>query len=228
MLDGVAPIFLVGFVCCLPMLAVGGPVAYVFYRNRQRLAGSEAVAEALGLEKVIQLKQMWWYEGRWEDGRLIGMMPIGIKRRGYSFLQERTTTSYDSAVRIVIELLVAEPLGVEVARHINWAGKRGFASFEEAFNAENGDRLSAAAQDALLDFVQVQPCTLWLSDRATVSDRVITDPQIMAEATSILLFEYETNNPEPADVREKTAALVALANILEANHPPMVQGTENQ
>ncbi|MEM7118388.1 MAG: hypothetical protein AAF614_38550 [Chloroflexota bacterium] len=213
--NGLSPIFLFGLLFCLPLVAIGGSIGFVMYRKQQRLARSEAVAQALGLEKVVQLKQMWWYEGKWKDGRSIGFVPIGQKRRSYSYQQSQTRTRYDSAVRIIIELLVDKPLGFEVARHAKWAGKRPLDSFETAFNAENGEKLTPIMQQALLDFVQLNPGTLWVADRATISDRIITSPEIMQGATAILLYEYKATNPEPDAIRQKTEALIALAQAFE-------------
>lgn len=198
------------------LLAIGGAIGFALYRRKRWLGSSAEVAAALGLEKRVQLKQMWWYEGKWKDGRSFGFSPIGMRRRNYSFLHERTVTRYDPAVRIIIELLVAEPLGVELVRHIKWETKRPLDNFEAAFNAENGDKLMPNVKVALLDFVRQQPCTLWLADRATISDRVITSSEIMQGTTAVLLFEYETANPETEEVCQHVASLVTLANILES------------
>lgn len=212
----VSPIFWIGFICCLPPLAIGVPIAYVMHRNKQRGAGSEAVAAALGLERVAKVKKMWWYQGTWEDGRRLALVPVVIRQRGgYSDTHNRSVTSYKSAVRLVIELLLDEPLDVEVLRHVNWSRRRrSLHSFDTAFNAENGSKLTGAMRQALLDFARRHPGTLWLRDR-DASPQIVEPSSVMAGSNVILLHEYRAKNPETETVRAKTAALVAVARTLE-------------
>lgn len=212
----IAPIFWIGFVCCLPPLIIGIPIAYVARRNKQRRAGSEAVAAALGLEKVAQVKQMWWYQGAWENGRRLALIPIVIPKRSYSVLHDRKVTQYDSGVCLVIELLVDAPLDVEVIRHIKWSDKdRSLDAFDSAFNAENGSKLTGTMQQALLDFARRHPGTLWLRNRADMPLEIFEPPDVMAGAPVILLHEYRAKDPETETVRAKTADLAAVARTLE-------------
>lgn len=213
--DVIASIFWIGFVCCLPTLAITAPVAYVLWRQKQRSAGSEAVAAALGLTQTAKVKQMWWYQGDWEDGRRLALIPIIFPKWDYNSVSGQRQRKHDAGVCLVVELLLDAPLPLEVVRHINWTKKRPPDSFESAFNAENGEKLTPGMQQALLDFVQRHPGTLWLRRRAEMPLEIFEPPEVMAGASMILLHEYLAQNPAPDEVRAKTADLAAVARAIE-------------
>lgn len=208
--------FIFVLVCCLPPLAIGGPIGFVMYRNKQRREGSEAIAQALFLQPTAKAKQMQWYEGRLGDGRFIAYLPI-IFKRSYNDHQGRRRSSHVSAARLIVEVERERPLGLNVFRHENWSKKRApLDSFETAFDANNGSKLTSNQQIALLIFAQQNPgCTLWLGDRQGASTDVFNAPEVMAGATSFLLFEYKVVNPSPEEVQEKTAELSQLAQLFD-------------
>ena len=70
-------------------------------------------------------------------------------------------------------------------------------------------------KEALLDFVRLNPGTLWLADRATISPRLITSPEIMQDTTAVLLYEYKATNPEVDMIKAKMVELADLARALE-------------
>ena len=84
MSDFLSVVFWFGFLCCFPVLIIAGPVGFVLYRNKQRREGSEAIAQALGLQPTAKAKQMQWYEGRLNNGRLLAYVPIIFKRHYYN------------------------------------------------------------------------------------------------------------------------------------------------
>lgn len=214
--DFFSVIFWFGFLCCLPVLAIGGPVGFVLYRNKQRREASEAIAQALFLQPTVKAKQMQWFEGRLGNGRSIAYLPIIFKRSYYNHEGIRRG-SHVSAARVIVEVKRERPLGLNIFRHENWSAKRApLDSFETAFNAENGSKLTSSQQAALLSFAQRNPgCTLWLGDRAGASTDVFNAPEVMAGATSFLLFEYQVVNPTPEEVQQKTAELSQLAQLFD-------------
>ena len=206
--------------CCLTPLALAGVVFYLWRHQQQRTTGFEEVAAELGLEKQIEIpgrwshQQWWWYQGVWKDGRSFGFMPIGIQRANTNYLK-RTATHFDPAIRLIVEVKVAKPVGVKVMRNINWAEKRPLDSFDSAFDTKNGDALTPAMQDVLLNFVRQHPGTFLLSDRTAVLDKTLNSLQIMEGKTAVLLHEYEVTTPNVETVRQKIEALVALAQRIE-------------
>lgn len=214
--DFVSVIFWVGFLCCLPPLVVGGPIGYVLYRNKQRREASVAIAQMLNLQPTAKAKQMQWYEGRLANGRTIAYLPIIFKRSYYDH-NGRRRGSHVSAARLIVEVKRERPLDLNIFRHENWSTKRApFDSFETAFTAKNGSNLTSSQQTALLDFAQNNPdCTIWLGDRAGASADVFNMPEVMAGATSFLLYEYQVVNPTPEEVQLKTAELSQLAQLFD-------------
>lgn len=212
--DFLSTIFIIGFACCLPVLAVGGPVGWVLYRNKQRKEGSAAIAAALNLQPTAKAKQMQWYEGRLANGRLFAYLPIIFRRNFY--MDGRRRSAHDSAARLIVEVKRERPLNVNIMRHQKWSSKkRPLDSFETAFSATNGNKLTNSQQQALLSFVQQNRGTLWLSDREGAATTVFNTPEVMADATTFLLHEYKVVNPTPDEIREKTAVLSQLASLFE-------------
>ena len=213
--DFLSVIFWFGFLCCLPALAVGAPVGYVLFRNKQRREGSAAIAQALNLQPTAKAKQMQWYEGRLDNGRLCAYVPIIFRRKIY--IDGRRRGSHVSAARLIVEVKRERPLGVDIFRHENWTErKRPFDSFETAFAAKNGEKLTSRQQSALLTFAQQHSgSTLWLRDREGASAEVINAPEVMATATSFLLHEYQVVNPSPEEIELKTAELSQLAQLFD-------------
>ena len=208
-------LFWTGFLCCLPLAAIGGPVGWIWYRNRQRREGSEAIGTALGLQPTARFKEMQWYEGRLSNGRLAAYLPIIFQYHHHDD-QGTRRPGHVSAARIIVEVQRAEPLNVEAMRHQSWTErKRPFASFDEAFNSPNGSKLTSRQQQALIDFARQHPGTLWLGDRADASTDVFNAPEVMANATSFLLHEYVVKNPGPEEIQAKLAELSALASRFE-------------
>lgn len=212
----------VGFLCCFPVLLIGGPVGFVLYRNKQRRQGSAAIAQALGLQPTAKAKQMQWYEGRLkngrlENGRLLAYVPIVFKTPFYDYKGSRHG-SYDSAVRLVLEVKRERPLNAKLFRHEKWSKSRApLDSFETAFAAENGGTLTGSQQEALLAFARQHPgTTIWLGDRAGASTDVFNAPEVMAGVVSFLLFEYKVVNPSPEEIEAKAAELSRLAHLFDA------------
>lgn len=214
--DFISVVFWFGFLCCFPVLVIGGPVGFVLYRNKQRREAGEAIAQALFLQPTAKAKQMQWYEGRLGNGRLIAYLPIIFKRR-YNDHEGTRRSSHVSAARLIVEVKRERPLDLNVFRHENWSPKRApLDSFETAFAAKNGSKLTSSQQAALLDFAQRTPgCTLWLGDRAEASTDVFNAPEVMAGATSFLLHEYKVVNPTPEEIEQKTAVLSQLAQLFD-------------
>lgn len=212
--DSIAALFWFIFLCCLPVIAVGGPVGWVTYRNRQRQEGSKAIGEALGLAPTVKAKQMQWYEGRLANGRLAAYLPITFPR--HTYLEGRRRTVRDSAARVVVEVNRERPLDVDAFRHQSWTkSNRPFDSFDNAFNLKNGSKLTGAQQQALIDFARSNDGTVWLGDRAGASPDVFNAPEVMAEATSFILYEFQAKNPTPTEIDEKTAELSRLAQLFD-------------
>jgi hypothetical protein len=214
--DFLSGIFVIGFACCLPTLAIGGPVAWILYRNKQRKESSTAIAAALNLQPTAKFKQMQWYEGRLANGRLFAYIPIVFQRDSYITGDGRRRNAYDSAARLVVEVKRERPLNVNITRHQKWTTKkRPLSSFETAFTATNGSKLTSNQQQALLNFVQQNPGTFWLRDREGASTNIFNAPEVMAGATTFLLHEYKVKNPTPDEIREKTAVLSQLAHLFD-------------
>ncbi|WP_420629539.1 hypothetical protein [Candidatus Leptofilum sp.] len=207
--------FIFVLVCCLPPLAIGGPIGFVMYRNKQRREGSEAIAQALFLQPTAKAKQMQWYEGRLSNGRLIAYIPIIFHRHYYNEGRRRRT--HVSAARLVIEVKRERPLDLNIFRHENWSKKRApLDSFDTAFNAKNASKLTSSQQAALFAFAEQNPgCTIWLGDREGASTDVFNAPEVMAGATSFLLYEYKVVNPSPDEIQAKTAELSQLAQLFD-------------
>ena len=207
--------FIFVLVCCLPPLAIGGPIGFVLYRNKQRREGSLAIANALGLQPTAKAKQMQWYEGKLGNGRLAAYLPIIFKRSYYDHEGRRRGT-HRSAARLVVEVKRKRPLEANIFRHEKWSEKKAsLSSFETAFVAKNGAKLTSSQQAALLAFAQQNPGTLWLGDRAGASTDVFNAPEVLAGATSFLLHEYQVVNPSPEEVQVKTAELSQLAQLFD-------------
>lgn len=217
MSDFLSVVFWFGFLCCFPVLIIAGPVGFVLYRNKQRREGSEAIAQALGLQPTAKAKQMQWYEGRLGNGRSLAYVPIIFKRHYYNHDGHRRG-SHDSAARLVLEVKRERPLNVNIFRHEKWRPSRApLDSFETAFAANNGSKLTSSQQEALLAFARQHPgATIWLGDRAGASADVFNAPEVMATAASFLLFEYQVVNPSPEEIEAKTAELSRLAQLFEA------------
>ena len=214
--DFVSVIFWTGFLCCMPLLAIGGPVGFVLYRNKQRREASEAIARMLNLQPTAKAKQMQWYEGQLGNGRLIAYLPIIFRRKYYDH-EGRRRGSHVSAARVIVEVKRERPLDLNIFRHENWSRKRApLDSFETAFNAKNGSKLTSSQQAALLDFAQQNPdCTIWLGDLTGASTDVFNAPEVMAGVTSFLLYEYQVVNPKPEEIQLKTAELSQLAQLFD-------------
>ncbi|WP_129678315.1 hypothetical protein [Candidatus Chloroploca sp. Khr17] len=214
--DVFAIMFWTSFLCCFPVLIIGGSVGFVVYRNTQRRAASAAIAQGLGLQPTARAKQMQWYEGRLRNGRLCAYVPIIFKRTSYNHEGQRRS-SYVSAARLVLEVKREQPLHLNVFRHENWSQKRApLDSFATAFAADNGSKLTSSQQAALLGFAQAYPgATIWLSDRAGASTDVFNAPEVMAGTTSFLLFEYQVVNPSPEEIQVKVVELSRLASLFE-------------
>lgn len=217
-------IFWFGFLCCMPVLAVGAPVGFVLVRNKQRTEGSQAIARVLGLQPTVKAKQMQWYEGRLANGhfdtaqcgRLIAYLPIIFKRH-YNDHEGRRRGSHVSAARLIVEVKRERPLDADIFRHEQWSKKkRPYDSFATAFVSKNGEKLTNSQQAGLLHFVQQNPgSTVWLRDRAEASQAVFTTPEVMAQATTFLLHEYAVVNPSPEEIQQKTAELSQLASLFD-------------
>ena len=214
--DFLSTIFWFGFICCLPPLAIGGPVGYVLYRNKQRREGSVAIAEVLNLQPTAKAKQMQWYEGQLENGRLIAYLPIIFRRKYYDH-EGRRRGSHVSAARVIVEVKRERPLAFNAFRHENWSAKKApLDSFETAFAAKSGSKLTIGQQAALLAFAQQNPdSTLWLDNREGASTDVFNAPEVMAGVTSFLLHEYQVVNPSPEEIQAKTAELSQLARLFD-------------
>jgi hypothetical protein len=215
--DFLPVIFWVGFLCCFPVLLIGGPVGFVLYRNKQRREGCEVIAQALGLQPTARAKQMQWYEGQLGNGRLLAYVPIVFRKPFYDYMSRRHG-SYVSAARLALEVKRERPLNAKVFRHESWSKSQApLDSFETAFAAENGSRLTSSQQAALLTFARQYPgATIWLSDRADASTDVFNAPEVMADATSFLLFEYKVVHPSPEEIEVKVTELSRLARLFEA------------
>ena len=212
--DFLSVIFWFGFLCCMPTLAIGGPVAFVLYRNRQRREGSAAIAQALGLQPTAKAKQMQWYEGRLRNGRLFAYISIIFRRSIY--IEGRRRGSHRSAARLIVEGKRERPLDLDVFRHEKWTTKKApLDSFDTAFVSKNDSRLTSSQQAALLTFAQQNRGTLWLRDRAGASTDVFNAPEVMAEATSFLLHEFRVVHPTPEEIQAKTAELSQLASLFD-------------
>ncbi len=216
MSDFISAMVWFGFLCCLPTLAIGGPVGFVLYRNKQRREGSAAIASALMLQPTAKAKQMQWYEGRLADGRLLAYIPIIFQRSTYNHEGIRRGR-HVSAARLVVEVKREQPLNADIFRHEAWSQKKApMGSFETAFVAQNGEKLTGSQQAALLAFIQQNPgTTLWLGDREGASTDVFNAPEVMTGATSFLLHEYQVANPTPEEIRAKTAELSRLASLFD-------------
>lgn len=214
--DMLAAVFWFGFLCCFPALLIGGVVGFVFYRNKQRREGSEAIAKALGLQPAARAKQMVWYQGRLSSGRLLAYVPIIFKQRYYNHDGQRRG-SHASAARLVVEVKRDRPLDVNIFRHESWSQSRApLDHFETAFAADNGSKLTGSQQEALLTFARQHPgATIWLGDREGASTDVFDPPEVMADVVSFLLFEYRVVNPSPEEIEVKTAELSRLASLYE-------------
>lgn len=206
--------------CCITPLGLAGALYLIWRRWQQRTQSIEATAAALGLEKRLKIpgrlphQQWWWYEGVWEDGRSVGLLPVGILRVNRQHY-ERPATRRDPALRLIVEVKVSKPLGVKVMRNMDWGEKRPLDSFESAFDVRNGEKLTPVAQEALLNFLKEQHGTFLLSDRAAVLDRIITSHNLMEETTAVLLHEYEVTILDIETVKAKVASMVALARLFE-------------
>ena len=218
-MDNFINTILIAAVCCLPLLAVAFAVGFIVYRNRQRREGLETVAAALGMEKVAQVKQMWWYQRPLADGRRLAMIPVIIpgKRTNISGEYGKGIRRYDGALCMVLELHGDAFADVEVVRHEIWsAQERSLDSFETAFDTQNAAILSVAAQQALLDFARRHPGALWLHHRARTPLQILQTDAVLAGAGMILLHEYRTPAAETEIVRAKTADLLEVARVIES------------
>ncbi len=208
-------LFILLFACLGPIAVVGGAVWWVMRRNKQRRAASEAIGYALGLSPTIKAKQMQWYEGRLANGRYGAYLPIVFSRRT-NRMDGQSRTTYDSAARIVVEVKRDSKLDVSVMRHEKWTTKRRpFDLFEDAFNAENGSKLTSTEQSALMTFAKEHPGTLWLGDREGASRAVFNDDLVMANVTSFLLHEYRVQHPTPDELNELVTKLSTLAAMFD-------------
>ena len=102
-------------------------------------------------------------------------------------------------------------------RHENWSAKKApLDSFETAFAAKSGSKLTIGQQAALLAFAQQNPdSTLWLDNREGASTDVFNAPEVMAGVTSFLLHEYQVVSPSPEEIQAKTAELSQLARLFD-------------
>ncbi|MEM7333576.1 MAG: hypothetical protein AAF490_15915 [Chloroflexota bacterium] len=215
MVEALRTVIIAVVACIFPLIVLGGAVAWVMYRNRQRQGASRAIGNALGLLPTVKNKQMQWYEGRLANGRYCAYIPIVFPRRTHR-MDGQSRTAYDSAARIVMEVKREQTLDVNAMRFHVWSErKRPFSLFEDAFNAENGSKLTGEEQNALMDFAKAHPGTLWLSDREGASKDVFNDDTIMAQVTSFLLHEYEVKNPTPSEIEELVAKLSRLASLFD-------------
>ncbi|VAW36644.1 hypothetical protein MNBD_CHLOROFLEXI01-5060 [hydrothermal vent metagenome] len=143
--DFIGTILGIGLFCCLPTLAIGGTVGWLLYRNKQRKEGRAAIAAALNLQPTAKFKQMQWYEGRLDNGRLFAYIPIVFQRDIYVTGDGRRHNAHDSAARLVVEIKRERPLNVNITRHQKWSTKkRPLHSFETAFSETNGSKLTCS------------------------------------------------------------------------------------
>lgn len=217
--------------CAVPLLlAVAGLIWQVVYALRAPQS-ARRLAEPLGLQPLNQAGRQLdiWYGGNYH-GRSIATRPLGNAYRYYALDRSRTGVRF--ALRIVMALQPAVPLGVVVHHGSGRAASRDPMRFEDVFEADNDGRLSPAVQAAMLDFVQkgyptgITGVTLRISkgtrnlrlcDRATAPAELIR-PEILPAAAMILVHDHPDVTISADSLRALLDDLAVVAGAIEQSH----------
>jgi hypothetical protein len=226
--DAATMLFL-AVLCFVPLsLAVVGGGWQLWYTFRSRVAGRR-LAEALGLTPLNESpKQMAiWYGGEFQ-GRPFAIKPIGTTYRYYGM--DRSRTGVNFLLRIVMTVQTPRPLGVVVYRGATRA-KANPQNFDDAFDQQNADRLSAQAQAALFEFVQKGYRTgltgvtfrmnkgarnLRLRDRVTAPDGLLA-PEALPDAPVILVHDHPDTTISGEELQALLADMAAVTRAVEAS-----------
>jgi hypothetical protein len=197
---------LIGIVLGLSLLlalAAGvGAAVWALSRASKTRNASISLAQQLGWQPITpgRAPADTWYGGVAHDRR------VAIK-----VVALRNVLASDGArrspyLRIAMEVLVAEPLGVMAFRRVG--DPSSLHRFEEAFSTENASRIGPQARKAMIDFVargyptglqgtsyRSSPGTrnLWLKDRARIEAGPL-DPAVLPDARTVLVHDH----PDPA------------------------------
>lgn len=186
----------------LAFAAVAGAVVWAILHAGKTRNASLSIAQQLGWQPITPNRAPadTWYGGVAHDRRA-AIKVVALPNRAASDGVRRS-----AYLRIVMELLVAEPLGAMAFRRVGDTSS--LHRFEEAFSLENAARFGPEARKAMIDFVargyptglqgvtyRSSPGTrnLWLKDRARVEAGPL-DPAVLPDSKTVLVHDY----PDPA------------------------------
>lgn len=197
---------LIGIVLGLSLLlalAAGvGAVVWAISRASKTRNASISLAQQLGWQPITpgRAPADTWYGGVAHDRR------VAIKVVALRNASATDGPRHSPYLRMVMELLVTEPLGVMAFRRIGDTSS--LHRFEEAFSLENGSRVGPASRQAMIDFIargyptglqgttyRSSPGTrnLWLKDRARIEAGPL-DPAVLPDARTVLVHDH----PDPS------------------------------
>ena len=206
--DLVGIVCFAGIFCCLPGAAFGWAGYYLAYQLPRTLAAPRKLAEQMGLRQL-------------ETGRSRGHVWHGGQHQEHAFAfsverepKERPRPKGPTAayLRVVMEVRVAQPLGVTANRglffHRQYGGS--LESFETAFESTNAARLSSSARAAMLEFVRAHE-NLFLRDQ----DKTPQDDPL-PEAKMILWHKLGRDRVHNLTGDELRAVLDGMAEVARA------------
>ncbi|MBN8733950.1 MAG: hypothetical protein J0L64_25665 [Acidobacteria bacterium] len=162
-----------------------------------------------------------WYAGS-AHSRRVAIKLVALRNERATGSPRRTPY-----LRIVMEVLVPQPLGVMAFRPIGATSS--LQRFEDAFALENESRLGSEARQAMLGFVargyptgiqgatfRASPGTrnLWLKDRARIEPGPL-DPAVLPDARTVLVYDHPHPELAPEAFQQLLGELALVASALE-------------